>query len=483
MMKFITTLRSRLVFSHLLVSLISITIISTFAGRFIFESAREDAKSNLEDLAFAAINVLESRPQEYIAGVADTELIKSSLTRLLTADHPGLQFTLYQPDGTPLVDSGSTLPPKATRFAAPEVWQALNNDSGKGEDFRPDAKGVEFLYVAVRIQREAQVAGLLRLGTPLAPAMDSARRNLGLLLMVALLVASGLSLFGWLLANNLARPIQRLTQASERLAQGELNTRVTPDGTQELRRLAETFNTMADRLQDYTDDLRAFVANASHELRTPLTVVKLRTEALRYGALEDKPVAEQFLTEIESEVDRLVRMVNDLLDLSRMEAGLADNQRALLNLSLIASEVFETFNIRASRAGVTLNLDIDPGIPAMMGNEDQLRRVLYNLIENAIKFTPSGGHVDLWLRYLQDEKTIRVLVKDNGPGIAPEHLSHVFERFYRVDLTQPRSEVVRGSGLGLSIAKSIVENHGGKIGVNSKPGVGSTFWAELPVFS
>jgi signal transduction histidine kinase len=287
-------------------------------------------------------------------------------------------------------------------------------------------------------------------------------------------------MFGWMLARNLASPILVLTKAAEHMELGDLSVRVRPSGPWEMRRLADAFNNMASRLQKNVTELRAFVANASHELRTPLTVVKLRAEALRDGALEEADVAGRFLSEIETEVDRLVAMVNDMLDLSAMEAGMEEKPYTKLNLGTIAKEVHETFSIRATRVGVNLVLDIEPGLPSVMGNEDQLRQVLYNLVENAIKYTPSEGQVELLLRPGLNNKTLRVLVRDNGPGIAPEHLSHVFERFYRAEAPQTRPGTARGSGLGLAIAKSIVEKHGGQIGVNSQMGNGTTFWADIP---
>jgi signal transduction histidine kinase len=240
---------------------------------------------------------------------------------------------------------------------------------------------------------------------------------------------------------------------------------------------------MAKRLQSNVNELRAFVANASHELRTPLTVVKLRAEALHAGALEDPEVADRFLDEIETEVDRLVRMVNDLLDLSRMEAGLETGEHTLINLSTIANEVYETFSIRAARAEVDLNLDIEPGLPPVKGNEDQLRRVFYNLVENAIKYTQSHGKVEILLRSGSNENAVRLLVRDTGPGINAEQLEHVFERFYRAETPQQRPGTIRGSGLGLAIAKSIVEGHNGEIGVSSQIEDGTTFWADLPIAS
>lgn len=473
------TLNARLVVSHLAVSLVSILLMALYAGRFIYQAATAETEHNLQGLAFAAGNALVLPIQEMQTGRQDEQAIKDLLERLF-ADNPSMMFTVYYVDGQPMVDRSDTLPPRASRVNAPEVIEALESEFGRGISIRANPNGEQTFYIAVLIQREIQVTGILRLGVPMAPTLDSARRSLLLLMLIALLIAAGVTLVGWFLAANLARPIQVLTRAAENMEKGDLTVRVTPSGPEELERLAVAFNNMASRLQTNVNELRAFVANASHELRTPLTVVKLRTEALREGALEEPEIAIRFLSEIDLEIDRLVRMVNDLLDLSRLEAGMLGAQRTPLYITNIAKEVYETFNLRAARADVRLSLDIEPGIPQVNANEDQLRRVFYNLIENAIKYTPSGGKVEVLLRPAPDGNSVRLLVRDTGPGIAPEHLPHVFERFYRADTTQPRPGISRGSGLGLAIAKSIVESHGGEIGVSSQIGNGTTFWADLP---
>jgi signal transduction histidine kinase len=481
-MKFARSLNTRLVLSHLAVSLVSIALMAGFAGRFIFQAATAETEHNLQGLAFAAGNALEQPLQELSQGIREKEYIHDLLARMF-ADNPDMQFTVYQPDGFPLADSNPILPPRANRVNAPEVIAALESELGSGVSIRPDSQGEQMMHVAALIQREIEVTGILRLSIPLAPTQQAARRSFLILMGVTLLIVSAMSLVGMVLANNLARPIQILTQAAKNMESGDLSVRVKPTGPQELQQLAEAFNSMANRLQTNLTQLRAFVANASHELRTPLTVVKLRAEALREGALEEPEVALRFLSEIETEIDRLVRMVNDLLDLSRMEAGLDSGKRTLLNLGAIAHEVYETFSIRATRAEVSLNLDVEPGLQPVMGNEGQLRRVFYNLVENAIKYTPCNGQVEMLLRQGPNPNTVRLLVRDSGPGIAPEHLPHVFERFYRAETTQPRPGVIRGSGLGLAIAKSIVESHGGEIGVSSQIGNGTTFWADLPTVS
>jgi signal transduction histidine kinase len=478
----IRSLNTRLVLSHLAVSLVSIILMAVFAGRTIFQAANAEAERNLGDLAFAAGNALEFPIQEVREGNLEPEFIKAMLSNLF-ADNPEMQFTVYQPDGRPMVDSRDQLPPQANGANAPEVIEALDSGFNRGVDIRRNSEGRQYMHLAALINRDFEVIAILRLSMPMQPTQESARRSLTLLIVAALVIASGVSLFGWMLARNLARPIQNLTKAAEEMELGNLGVRVKPSGPREMHRLAEAFNSMAKRLQSNVNELRAFVANASHELRTPLTVVKLRAEALHAGALEEPEVANRFLEEIETEIDRLVRMVNDLLDLSRMEAGLETGPHTLINLSTIANEVYETFSIRATRAEVDLTLDIEPGLPPVKGNEDQLRRVLYNLVENAIKYTPSGGQVEMLLRSGRNENSVRVLVRDSGPGIAEEHLPHVFERFYRAETSQQRPGTTRGSGLGLAIAKSIVENHSGEIGVSSQIEDGTTFWADLPAAS
>jgi len=473
------SLNTRLVISHLAVSLISIILMAAFAGRSIFQAAITEAEHNLQALAFAAGNALELPIQNLRLGqVSEADI--EGLLETMFSDNPDLEFTVYRNDGFPYATNSQVVPPRADRDTAPEVIEAMLTDVGRGIDIRSSDDGETVMYVATLIQREIEVIGILRLGAPMEPTMQAARRSLLVLILAAAVITSGVGLFGWLLARNLANPILVLTKASEHMEMGDLSVRVRPSGPQEMHHLAVAFNSMASRLQSNVTELRAFVANASHELRTPLTVVKLRAEALSDGALEEPDIAGRFLSEIESEVDRLVAMVNDLLDLSAMEAGMEEKPYSKLNLSTIAKEVYETFSIRATRVGVNLELDIEPGLPSVMGDEDQLRRVFYNLVENAIKYTPSEGRVELLLRPGLNKSTTRVLIRDTGPGIAPEHLPHVFERFYRAESPQTRPGTVRGSGLGLAIAKSIVEKHGGKIGVSSQLGDGTTFWADLP---
>ncbi len=205
-MKRSQTLNTRLVLSHLLVSLVSIVLMAAFAGRSIYNAAISEVEHSMQDLAFAAANALELPVQEYRAGRVEAGFIQDMLVQMF-ADSPEIDFTVYGPDGASLTDSSGELPPNANRNNAPEVWEALQDDTGRGVAIRLNSRGAQVMYMAVLVQREIEVTAILRLGLPLASAQAAARRSIAILLGVTGLIAFSVSLFGWMLARNLARPI------------------------------------------------------------------------------------------------------------------------------------------------------------------------------------------------------------------------------------------------------------------------------------
>lgn len=220
---------------------------------------------------------------------------------------------------------------------------------------------------------------------------------------------------------------------------------------------------------------RDFISNISHELRTPLASLKALTETLRDGALSDPTVAPHFLSRIETEVDALSQMTQELLDLSRIESGqMALNLDRLNPLQLLKSAA-ERMRAQAERAGLTLTVDAEAALPEVRADGARVEQVLVNLIHNAVKFTPTPGAITLSAQ--ADGLFVRFAVKDTGIGIPEDDLERVFERFYKAD----RSRSGSGTGLGLSISRHIVELHGGKIWVESREGEGSTFQFTLPV--
>jgi len=218
---------------------------------------------------------------------------------------------------------------------------------------------------------------------------------------------------------------------------------------------------------------REFVTNVSHELRSPLASIKAMVETLEGGALDDRQAAGDFLRRIHQEVDRMVEMVEGLLELARVESGQTELRMTAVDMVALAEEARSAMQARAEAAGIAIDVS-STGRCGATGDAAKLRQVLVNLLDNALKFTPGGGRIVVTLGMQND--SVRVEVSDTGRGIATEHLPHVFERFYKVD----RSRRDGGTGLGLAIARHIVEAHGGTIGVESAVGTGSTFRFTVP---
>jgi two-component system, OmpR family, phosphate regulon sensor histidine kinase PhoR len=233
-------------------------------------------------------------------------------------------------------------------------------------------------------------------------------------------------------------------------------------------------------LQDITEIRRAettrrdFVANVSHELRTPLAGIKAVVETLRDGAIDDQGVRDEFLGRVDGEVDRLVQLVEELLQLSRLESGAAPMTLVEISPRGLLTQCVERFGHQAERAGVELLLDV-PDLPPIRADPERLGQAAGNLIHNAIKFTPAGGRVTVSAR--AENGAVRIEVSDTGTGIDPADLPRIFERFYIAD----RARSGRGTGLGLAIVKHVVRAHGGSVDVESALGRGSTFAIELPV--
>lgn len=235
-----------------------------------------------------------------------------------------------------------------------------------------------------------------------------------------------------------------------------------------------TFNDVSERRR--VDRIRRdFVANASHELRTPLTSIRGFVEALEDGGLEEAETAKRFLSRIRANADRMASLVDDLLELSRLESGAQPPTLEPLDCAAVVADVVTSFAKIAARKSISLEAD-EAEAPRVPGDSDRLRRILEHLVDNALKYTPDGGRVSVRVRREGDAAIVSV--EDTGPGISAEHLPRLFERFYRVDTA--RSRELGGTGLGLSIVKHLAESMGASVRVASTPGQGSTFEVRLP---
>ncbi len=288
-------------------------------------------------------------------------------------------------------------------------------------------------------------------------------------LVLALFLAFGV-------ARWVADPLQRLVNAA-RTFSGETMRPLPLEGPREVRELVGAFNQMTARVQAGQTAQREFVANVSHELKTPLTSIQGFAQAILDGTANTPEQQKQAAQIIYDEAGRMHRLALDLLDLARLDAGIADLKRDPLDLNALVKSIAERFMPQARAAGVTLDVRFVP-LPAITGDGDRLAQVFTNLVDNALKFTPSGGQIGL--RTVALETGVEVHVQDSGAGIPPESLPHIFDRFYQADPARQGGKK-HGAGLGLAIAREIVAAHGGKISVRSTQGQGSLFIVHLPL--
>jgi signal transduction histidine kinase len=298
-------------------------------------------------------------------------------------------------------------------------------------------------------------------------------------LIISLLVAFWLS--RWI-----GEPLQRLVVASRQMPSIDTHP-ISLHGPHEVQELTRAFNDMNNRMQISRKSQRDFVANVSHELKTPLTSVQGFAQAILDGTADTPESRQQAARVIYNEAGSMHRMVLDLLDLARLDAGTLELQFASVNLPALLNNIAEKFYPQAHAAGVSICVE-SADLPSIMGDGDRLSQVFSNLVDNALKYTPAGGTVTLRTRLTgpanshEPGSLVQVDVADTGTGIPPEALPHIFERFYQADPSRPGGEK-HGTGLGLAIVKEIVAAHSGKISVRSAPDAGSLFTVTLPLTS
>jgi signal transduction histidine kinase len=296
-------------------------------------------------------------------------------------------------------------------------------------------------------------------------------------LFVALLAAGTVAiLVSLLLSRSILARVRVLTGASRLLAEGNYSQRVQAEGTDELGQLAHSFNEMAGKLEQVETMRRQLIGDVSHELRTPLTAIKGSMEGLLDGVLPASPETYQH---IRQEADRLARLVDDLQELSRVEAGSYSLDLQPVPVASLVHSTLKRFKTQAAEKGIDLRLDLPQGLPPVLADPDRITQVLTNLVANALQYTPAGGRVSI--NAAQHGDLLHLSVVDTGVGIPAEHLPHLFTRFYRVDKSRSR-QAGGGSGIGLAIARHLVEAHGGRIWAQSEgEGQGSTFTFTLKV--
>jgi signal transduction histidine kinase len=294
------------------------------------------------------------------------------------------------------------------------------------------------------------------------------------LLLAGFISAAFALLLARFLARGMTQPLRDMAAAVRRMETGDYSVRVESRSRDEVGQLAEAFNRMSAELEGVERLRRDLVANVSHELKTPITAIRAHLENLLDGVERPDPETLQVML---TQSERLGRLVDQLLDLSRLESGDVPLDRAPVELAPLVSQVLSEIEVARSDRGVVVEADVPKDLPAAMADRERIHQVLFNLVDNAVRFTPAGGGVTVSAS--RHNGSVELRVADTGVGIPPEHLPRLFERFYRVDPARSRED--GGTGIGLAIARSVVEAHGGTITAESQIGRGSVFTFDLPV--
>ena len=427
---------------------------------------RDQIDRSLEETASVAVRALE---QHRVGPFLPFEDLAAEFPELAVLDK---SFQIFSPAGKVAIQS-----PNLGRLDIPLSRTALEsalNGRATYESARFPG-GLSYRLLSVPILLDGALVNIVQVGTSLRPVEEMLQR-LVLVLLVSLPAALAAALGGgWFLAGRALRPVEAITLAARRIAAGDLAQRLTVSQAQdEIGRLSATFNEMIARLEASFRQVRQFSADASHELRTPLTIMKGETEL----ALRRARPAEDYKLALESnleEIDRMSRIVDELLFLSRADLGEVRIESQPVRLDALVEDIQR----QAAVLGQELDVQVLVGAVepvTIQGDELRLRELLLNLVDNAVKYSRSGGKVEIALA--RDGATAGLSVTDQGIGIAAEAQSRIFDRFYRAD--DARAHAPKGTGLGLAICKWIVEAHHGRIEVQSRAGEGSKFTVVLP---
>jgi len=482
-----TSLRTRLSFSHLLVLLLGIILTGILVWiaveRVYLATQRENllAQARLTSAALAGTPIFSDESNTYsqttnVSPGIHTRLLDESGAVVIGVPFPEgenpVQVPFWEDPG--FVSAGELI-------QRPEIQSALTGQADTAIREIAALGGQRVLYAAAPVlDNGGNVVNLVYLATPLP--QRGLPPDLILQLLGAVIGAAFLAgLVSMILARRIARPLEALDQAASSISEGILTQQyLQPGGIKEVDNLNKSFNDMSSSLRFSEQAKNAFIADVTHELRTPLTVIKGTVETLEDGALDDLEGRGGLLSSLNRETNRLIRLVNNLLTLTRADSDALRMNLQACDLGELINERCQAFNQHASRKKIQLKIN-DPGpigedTHQVLADKDRVSQVVDNILDNAIRYSPNGSEITISLT--STDSNVECTIRDLGPGIPQEHLPFIFERFYRVDPARDRG--TGGSGLGLSIARSLLEAQEGTIRAESQEGIGTRVSFQLP---
>lgn len=487
------TIRARLLVTYQLITVLGMSIVSgylVYAFRdFYLSRAEEAVRAGGLTLARAMREPLRDRDDDDIAHLTsacpqrpwETLRVFDAAGRLLAVKNPHEEtdrLALHSfNDSGELIAARPSPPPVNPQWSDPWIQRAVTTRRTVEVDMPGMRSGMEKRFIVVPVLDGQQgLLGVVRLS--LYP-VDFERVFTGVRNRVigALVAAFALcTLVSVLVARGIARPIRAMTRFAEAIGRGGFGRHLAVGSRDELGALAAHLNQMSDRLAQTDAERRKFLASVSHELRTPVSNVQVTLESLIGGAAEEPETRHRFLQAALGETERLTRLIRDLIDLARLEAGVVRMRHQEVRLLDVVQRAVAALEPRLRERGLAVRSEV-PHDLYLWVDPDRFLQVLMNLFDNAIKFAPEETSIEITATGRREQVTI--VVRDQGPGIPPEDLPHIFEGFYTAD--KSRARAVTGTGLGLAIVRTILEAHGGRISARSEPaGAGAEFTITLP---
>lgn len=448
--------------TYVAITFIALLILNLYtfnASQTLFYQSKETALIEKCQLASDEISTLEVLNPSTVSGIV-TQLESLKATRLIVTDQAG--STLYD----------SADPRTGVRVLLPEVLQSLDGFdvfSGKYEN------GVMISRAATPVFYYGTIVGCVYMTEHDADQGRLFQLLQTTILRITLILEAVVIIFSLLYSRSFAYRMRKIMSSMQIIQNGDYSHKVAVGGNDELTVLGREFNELTERLQTSEEKRRRFVSDASHELKTPLASIKLLSDSILQNDMDMETVRE-FVGDIGNEADRLNRMTAKLLSLTKVDAVRSD-EIEIINMEPTINRVCRMLTPVADQASITIQEEIETDCPVLI-LEDDLYQIVFNLIENGIKYNVPGGN--LMVRLTRREDNAVLTIQDTGMGIPEEALSHIFERFYRVD--KARSRASGGSGLGLAIVSAIVRNNRGTIEVSSELGRGTCFTVTFPVF-
>lgn len=389
----------------------------------------------------------------------------------------GGRFLVLNSSGIVETDSFSAL--NGVRLSTREVDDILygKNSSANGFHMIDSAEGDFWAaYCTAAVIQNGQIIGAVLYSSSIQDVVSATDMLQSRTLWIFVLACGIIIVTSLYMTNLITKPIKKLTDVAIKISNGDLSQRANIKGRSEIAEMAQTFDMMCGKLQNIDEQKSEFVSDASHELKTPLASMKILVESMLYQDSVPEEVYKEFLGDINKEIDRMNRLITDLLLLSKMDSDIVMINVERVRISAIINKCITALEPIAREREIRLKADLTDDYEIEC-DPLKIRQALNNLIENAIKYTGDGGRVTVTTKRHGGEGAIRI--EDNGVGMSEEHLEHIFERFYRVD--KARSRETGGTGLGLHIVRRIALMHGGRVDVESKEKVGSVFTLVLPL--